>query len=85
MRNAAARKRNSYSLGSAMGKKLVTVWITLGVAVFATVYLVTFQEQLRLDLDRLAHIRETLSLIYDLENHLADAESASQGLYPHPG
>lgn len=79
MRNAAARKRNPYSLGSAMGKKLVAVWVTLGVAVFATVYLVTFQEQLRLDLDRLAHIRETLSLIYDLENHLADAESAARG------
>ena len=62
-----------------MGKKLVAVWITLGVAVFATVYLVTFQEQLRLDLDRLAHIRETLSLIYDLENHLAEAESAARG------
>jgi len=79
MRNAAARKSNSYSLGSAMGKKLVAVWVTLGVVVFATVYLVTFQEQLRLDLDRLAHIRETLSLIYDLENNLADAESGARG------
>ena len=79
MRNAAARKSNAYSLGSAMGKKLVAVWVTLGVVVFATVYLVTFQEQLRLDLDRLAHIRETLSLIYDLENNLADAESGARG------
>jgi signal transduction histidine kinase len=79
MSNAAASKRNSYSLGSAIGKKLVAVWISLGVAVFATVYLVTFQEKLRLDLDRLAHIRETLSLVYDLENQLADAESAARG------
>jgi signal transduction histidine kinase len=62
-----------------MGKKLVAVWVTLGVAVFATVYLVTFQEKLRLDLDRLAHIRETLSLVYDLENQLAEAESATRG------
>ena len=62
-----------------MGKKLVAVWVTLGVVIFATVYLVTFQEKLRLDLDRVAHIRETLSLIYDLENHLADAESAARG------
>jgi signal transduction histidine kinase len=62
-----------------MGKKLVAVWVTLGVAVFATIYLVTFQEKLRLDLDRLAHIRETLSLIYDLENNLADAESGARG------
>jgi signal transduction histidine kinase len=73
------RKRNSYSLGSAMGKRLVAVWITLGVAVFATVYLITFQEKLRVDLDKLAHIRETLSLIYDLENQLAEAESAARG------
>ena len=79
MRDAAARKSNAYSLGSAMGKKLVAVWVTLGVAVFATIYLVTFQEKLRLDLDRLAHIRETLSLIYDLENNLADAESGARG------
>jgi signal transduction histidine kinase len=62
-----------------MGKKLVAVWVTLGVAVFATVYLVTFQEKLRLDLDRLANIRETLSLIYGLENQLAEAESAVRG------
>ncbi|MFA4903252.1 MAG: CHASE3 domain-containing protein [Desulfobaccales bacterium] len=66
-------------MGSGIGKKLVAVWITLGVAIFATVYLVTFQEQLRLDLDKLAHIRETLSLVYDLENQLADAESAARG------
>jgi signal transduction histidine kinase len=79
MRNAAARKKNSYSLASAMGKKLLMVWVALGVAVFATVYLVTFQEKLRLDLDRLAHIRETLSQIYDLENQLAEAESAVRG------
>jgi len=78
-RNTAKRKRNPYSQGSGMGKKLVAVWITLGVAIFATVYLVTFQEKLRVDLDELAHIRETLSLIYDLENQLADAESAARG------
>jgi signal transduction histidine kinase len=78
-RNPAKRQRNSSSLGSDMGKKLVAVWVTLGVTVFATVYLVTFQEKLRLDLDRLAHIRETLSLVYDLENQLAEAESAARG------
>jgi signal transduction histidine kinase len=62
-----------------MGKRLLAVWITLGMAFFAMVYLVTYQEKLRLDLDRLAHIRETLSLIYDLENQLAEAESAARG------
>ncbi|MGA7578394.1 MAG: CHASE3 domain-containing protein [Desulfobaccales bacterium] len=55
------------------------VWVALIVAVFTTAYLFTFQEKVRLDLDRVAHIRETLSLVYDLENHLADAESAARG------
>jgi signal transduction histidine kinase len=62
-----------------MGRRLVAVWVTLGVAVFATVYLVTFQEKLRLDLDRLANMRETLSLVYDLENQMAEAEAAARG------
>jgi signal transduction histidine kinase len=62
-----------------MRKKLVAVWVTLAVATFTAVYLFTYQEKLKLDLDRVAHIRETLSLIYDLENHLADAESGARG------
>jgi signal transduction histidine kinase len=62
-----------------MGKRLVAVWVSLAVAVLASVYLFTFQERLRLDLDRVADIRETLSLVYDLENHLADAESEARG------
>ena len=62
-----------------MGKKLVAVWISLTVAVFVAAYLFTFQEKLRIDLDRVAHIRETLALVYDLENHLAGSESAARG------
>jgi len=62
-----------------MGKRIVAVWISLAVAIFATVYLVTYQEKLRLDLDRVAHIREILSLVYDLENQLAEAESGARG------
>jgi signal transduction histidine kinase len=77
--NTASRKGIADSLASAMGKKIVAVWISLAVAVFATVYLVTYQEKLRLDLDRVAHIRETLSLAYDLENQLVDAESGVRG------
>jgi signal transduction histidine kinase len=62
-----------------MGKRLLAVWISLAVAVFAAVYLFSFQEKLRLDLDRVAHTLEILSLVYDLENHLADAESGARG------
>ena len=62
-----------------MGKKIIAVWVALAVAVFAAVYLFTFQEKLRLDLDRVAHILETLSLVYDLENQLADAKSGARG------
>ena len=62
-----------------MGKRIVAVWIAFTVVVFTTIYLFTFQESLRLDLDRVAHIRETLSMVYDLENHLADAESSARG------
>jgi signal transduction histidine kinase len=73
------RKGPTDSLLPAMGKRIVAVWISLTVAVFAAAYLFTFQEKLRLDLDRVAHIRETLSLVYDLENHLAGAESGVRG------
>ncbi len=72
-------KKNIFLPGSALGKRLFAVWVTLGIAFFVTVYLVTYQEKLRLDLGRLAHIRETLSLTYDLENQLAETESAARG------
>lgn len=77
--NTAPKKGITDSLASAMGKRIVAVWISLAVAIFTTVYLVSFQEKLRLDLDRVAHIRETLSLVYDLENQLAEAESGARG------
>jgi signal transduction histidine kinase len=72
-------KKNFFLPGSALGKRLFAVWVTLGIVFFVTVYLVTYQEKLRLNLGRLAHIRETLSLTYDLENQLAEAESAARG------
>lgn len=77
--NPASRKGLTDSLAAAMGKRIVAVWISLAVAVFATIYLVTYQEKLRLDLDRVAHIREILSLAYGLENQLADAEAGLRG------
>ncbi len=77
--NTAPRKGISDSLVAAMGKRIVAVWICLAVAIFTTIYLVTYQEKLRLDLDRVAHIREILSLAYDMENQLADADSGLRG------
>ena len=77
--NRADIKNPADSLWPAMGKRLVAVWVSLVVAVLAAVYLFSYQEKLRLDLDRVADIRETLSLVYDLENQLADAESGVRG------
>jgi signal transduction histidine kinase len=77
--NPTERKGLAGSLWPGMGQRLLAVWASLAVAVFAAVYLFTFQEKLRLDLDRVAHILETLSLVYDLENQLADAESGARG------
>jgi signal transduction histidine kinase len=77
--NSTERKSLADSLWPAMGHRLIAVWVSLAVAVFAAVYLFTFQEKLRLDLDRVAHTLETLSLIYDLENQLAEAESGARG------
>jgi signal transduction histidine kinase len=62
-----------------MGKRIAAVWVALTVAMVATAYLFTFQEKLRIDLDRVAHIRETLSLVYDLENQLTEAEAGVRG------
>ncbi|MFZ5453430.1 MAG: CHASE3 domain-containing protein [Thermodesulfobacteriota bacterium] len=78
-KNSGERKNQEASWWPAMGKILVTVWITLAVAIIITIYLFTYQETLRLDLDRVAQIRETLSLIYELENNLSEEESGAQG------
>jgi signal transduction histidine kinase len=77
--NSTERKSLADSLSPGIGKRIIAVWVSLAIAVFSSVYLFTFQEKLRLDLDRVANIRETLSLVYDLENHLADAESGVRG------
>jgi signal transduction histidine kinase len=62
-----------------MGKKILAVWICLVLAIIAASYLFTYQEKLRLNLDRIAHTQETLSLIYDLQNNLAIAEAVTRG------
>lgn len=42
-------------------------------------YLFTYQEELRVNLDRIARTHAVLSLIYDLENNLAGAEAGVRG------
>jgi signal transduction histidine kinase len=62
-----------------MGKKIFAVWICLGLAITIAVYLFTYQEKLRLDLDRTSRAQETLSLVNDLESNLAEAAAAARG------
>lgn len=77
--NPGERKNQSDFWWPTMGKILVVVWVTLALAIFTAIYLFSYQETLRLDLDRVAQIRENLSLIYNLENNLSEAESGAQG------
>ena len=62
-----------------MGKKILAVWICLALAITTAVYLFTFQERLRLNLDRFAHTQEILSLVNDLEANLAEAVALARG------
>ncbi len=64
-----------------MGKKIIAAWICLGLVIVSVSYLFTYQEGLRLNLDRIAHAQEALSLIHDLENNLAAAEAAARGYF----
>jgi signal transduction histidine kinase len=63
-----------------MGKKTLAVWISLGLAIFTAGYLFTYQEQLRLDLDRLSHTQKILSSLNQLEGSLSEAVAAARGL-----
>lgn len=67
------------SLLPGIGKKIVAVWISLTCVIIVTAYLFSFQEKLRVDLDLVLQISRTLSMVYDLENQLAEAESAARG------
>ncbi len=62
-----------------MGKKFFAVWICLGLAIILVVYLFTYQEKLRVNLDRTARAQEVLSLVNDLEGNLAEAAAAALG------
>jgi signal transduction histidine kinase len=68
-----------YEKNEKMKKKIFAVWVCLALVFFTVVYLFTYQEELRVNLDRFAHSQLVLSMIYDLENNLADAEAATRG------
>ncbi len=65
--------------GQSMGKKIYAVWISLVLALATAGYLFYFQEKLKGSLDAFAHIQETLSMIHDLQNTLADTEAICRG------
>ncbi len=62
-----------------MGKKLFAAWVTVALLFLIVGYLFTYQEELRVNLDRAAHTHAILSLIYDLQNNLAEAEAVVRG------
>lgn len=62
-----------------MGKKILLAWGLIVLAVIALYYQFAYQEKIRLDFSRVAHSLQVLSLIYDLENNVANAEAAVRG------
>ncbi len=62
-----------------MGKKLFAAWVTMGLLFLIAGYLFIYQEELRVNLDRVARTHFILSLIYDLENNLAESEAVVRG------
>jgi signal transduction histidine kinase len=62
-----------------MGKKIILAWVLIVLAVIAVYYQFTYQEKIRLDLSRVAHSLQVLSLIYDLEYNIANTEAAVHG------
>ena len=62
-----------------MGKKILLVWISLLVFIIINIYLINSQKEVTNNLHWIANIQATLSLIYDLQGNLSDAESAARG------
>jgi signal transduction histidine kinase len=62
-----------------MGKKILLAWLLIILAIIAVYYQFTYQEKIRLDLNRVAHSLQVLALIYDLQNNLANANAAVRG------
>jgi signal transduction histidine kinase len=62
-----------------MGRKLFAAWVSMALLMLVAGYLFTYQEELRLNLDKIARTHLMLSMIYDLENNLAEAEALVRG------
>ena len=62
-----------------MAKKLIVAWVSMGLLILIAGYLATYQAEIRLNLDRIARTHANLSLIYDLQNNLAEAEAQVRG------
>lgn len=62
-----------------MGRKLFAAWISMGLLMLLVGYFFSYQEELRVNLDRIARTHLMLSMIYDLENNLAEAEALVRG------
>jgi signal transduction histidine kinase len=62
-----------------MGKKLFAAWVSMALLMLVAGYLFTYQEELRLNLDKIARTHLMLSMIYDLENNLAETEALVRG------
>src|SRR3974390_1388863 len=58
-----------------MARKLFAAWISMGLLMLLVGYFFSYQEELRLNLDRIARTHLMLSMIYDLENNLAAADA----------
>ena len=54
-------------------------WVSMGLLFLIAGYLFTYQEELRINLDRIARTHAILSLIYDSQNNLAEAEAVVRG------
>jgi len=62
-----------------MGRKLFAAWVSMALLMLVAGYLFTYQEELRLNLDKVARTHLMLSMIYDLENNLAESEALVRG------
>jgi CHASE3 domain sensor protein len=62
-----------------MGKKIFAATVFLVIAMVTTGYLFFFQEKFSFRLEEEARVQEILSLIYDAQGNLSDAESITRG------
>jgi|YelNatPaOPRAMG01_1025707.scaffolds.fasta_scaffold00341_12 signal transduction histidine kinase len=59
--------------------KIIVAWVSIALAILIAGYFLTYQEELRVNLDRIARTQAILSILYDLENNLAEAEAVMKG------